>query len=341
MNSITDSPLGIGYGILGSFCSATDAQKLVSAVWSAGTHTFRTFPVFPRLHVSAEERGTGKTTFMDIVVTMGNEPLVIGHNTQGSVHTWLDEHPDTTLGLDEIDKVFGTTGRRLSQNATLISVLNNGNSKRGKVMMVRGGKSVLVPTYSPIAMAGIGRLPDDLGSRAIVIALQKAIPELQYIPEVYEDDLRLSADLTREWLLTSKSQDALKSAPAFADGITGEPRYIQIMSPLAAIADLAGVGDEFRTALVELRTGINAKPVRSRAELAYDDLGEVWPGDQAILPADDAIALLNAHSSHRWEGMSQTRIGQMMLASLLGELGIETTTSNGTRGYRVEDFKGE
>ena len=335
---ISDTPLGTAYDVTGQFVSATEAQRTVAAVWAAGTWIYRNFAVYPRIYFTAEEPQSGKSTFMDIVTMMSANHLSVGYSSQASVYSYLDEHPDTTLGLDEADQIFGATGRKTSRSV-LLAVLNDGYSARGRVLVVRGGKAVQMPVYCPIALSGIGTLPDALLSRCAVIHLEKAAPEMQYIPELYAGDLEGIGKDLGDWLKTSEAQKAIRQAPFMAD-VDGDPRFRQIMAPLFAIAEYAGCGDEFLQAVHEMQTGIAAKPKRTRAQWLIHDLRECWPDGATQLTGEQVISVLKDHDSRRWDKISATRIGEMTVADMLRSEGIESKASNGKRGYRVADVFG-
>ena len=336
---ISETRLGTAFEAISQFSGATRAQRMLMTLWAAHTFTFRAFPASPRIDFCADGPGCGKTVNMQVVTDLSESPVVVGYSSQASVYSYLDEHPDTTLGLDETDKIFGTTGRKTSR-AILAAIINDGYTSRGKVMVMRNGKSVLMPVYSPIALAGIGRLPDDTLDRCLVIYLEKSAPPMTYVPELYADDLRLIADAMAQWLTLKESQEALKAAPQLAD-VPGSPRFRLIMAPLAAIAQLAGCLDQFKTAITEIQTGISENPPASLAELLISDLASAWPAELPVLRACELITLLHGHPSHRWDKLSTSRIGEIALAGMFREAEIESQVRDGVRGYLRADVLGE
>ena len=256
---IRDTFLGTGFEQVSLFSGATESQRMLSTVWGGGTHTYKTFAVWPRYNSCANQAGCGKSVHMEIVTAMSANPLTVDYSSPAGVYGWLDEHPDTTLGLDEADKIFGIAGR--NSNNILAAIINAGYIRKGKVLVQRSGHSVLMYVFSPIAIAGIGRLPNDTLERCLVIHLQKKMPEEMYISMLHEDDLAFAGQEIGAYLARPEIQEALESAPKLAD-IKGDPRERFIMAPLAAICKVAGCHDQFLEAMHEIQTGIAANPPR-------------------------------------------------------------------------------
>lgn len=335
MTPFDGTPLALPYDYHGQFLRLSRAQQVLNTLWAAHTHVFRAKSVSPRAYYTADVPGAGKTTAMEVTLALSANPLATSYASQAAVHTWLDEHPDTTLGLDEADMMWGTTGRSKGRNI-LTAIVNAGYTSLGSALVVRNSSAVKIPVYCPVALAGIGALPGPLMSRSLVIKLTKALPAETWLPELYMADLSAAALDMARWLRSEDSQDQLAKAEPLAD-VPGDPRFRQIMAPLAAIADLAGAGELFRKSVSELVSGIESSPPTPTYELLLADLREVWPAGRTLLSGYEAIRALRAHPERRWDGMSVTRIGEMRLAALLREAGIETKVSNAVRGYLASD----
>ncbi len=335
---IQDTRLGTGFEILSEFSAAKEYQRVLTTIWSAHTWVYRTFGTSPRIFFQADGPGRGKTVHLQVSSALAQNGLVLDYTSQASVYNWLEDHPDTTLGLDESDKIFGLNGRRTSRDI-LRSVVNGAYTSKGKVMVTRGGKSVLMPTYCPIGLAGLGALPADTADRSLIIQLEQGTPDMSYIPEMYEDDLNSVGADVGEWLQSRANQDILMAAPTMAD-VSGSPRFRLITAPLQAIAMVAGCLEQFKTGISEMQTGISEKPPVPRYVLLIQDLADVW-GDEPILSGCEVIARLHTHISHRWDKLGQSRIGEIALSGMFREAGIESRVSNSVRGYRRDEVIGE
>jgi hypothetical protein len=274
---------------------------------------------------------------MQVTLAGAHNPLVLGYESQASVYSWLDEHPQTTFGFDEADKIFGTTGRKTSREI-LAAVINDGYTPKGQVMVMRSGKAALMPVWCPIALAGIGRLPDDTATRAITIHLEKKTPDQVYLPALHEDELSFIGAGVSEWLGTADAAQYLKAQPRMADGVGNDPRERLIWAPLSAIASYAGMHDQFTAAAQEIQTGILQRPPTPLYDLLLADLREAWPADgPAMASATQAINWVRAANPGRWHRLLPGRVGEITLAGMLRQAGIVSRTSNGKRGYRHDD----
>ena len=333
---VRDTTLGPAFDALSLFSGATESQRLIMTLWAAHTYVYDMFAATPRLDFCADGPGTGKTINMQVTLALCANPLVVGYASQASVYSWLDEHPNTTFGFDEVDKVFGATGRKTSRSI-LASVINDGYTPKGRVMVMRNGHAVQMPVFCPIAMAGIGSLPEDTQTRAIMLHMHKAIPSEVYVPELHEDSLQFIGSEIKEWIATRDAHDYLSACPNMAEITSSDPRLRLIYAPLAAIASYAGCHEQFCAAVEEIQTGIIERPPTPLHTLALEDLRESWPSGATMLSGDDAIRLLRSHDGGRWAHLETGRIGNIALAGLMRSDGIETRTSNGTRGYRADD----
>lgn len=334
---IRDTELGSAFEALSLFSGATESQRVIMTLWATHTYMYDMFAATPRLDFCADGPGTGKTVNMQVTLALSHAPLVVGYASQASVYSWLDEHPDTTFGFDEVDKIFGTTGRKTSRSI-LAAVINDGYTPKGRVLVVRNGHAVQMPVFCPIAMAGIGSLPEDTATRAIMMHLEKKQPSEVYVPELHEDSLEFIGAQIKDWITTKDAHEFLSACPNLAEIPSGDPRLKLIYAPLAAIASYAGCHDQFCDAVDEIQTGIVDKPPTPLYRLMLSDLRMSWPsGGPGIATADTVITWLRSANSGRWSHLTTGRVGNIALAGLMRDNGIETRTSNGTRGYRHED----
>jgi hypothetical protein len=96
-----------------------------------------------------------------------------------------------------------------------------------------------------------------------------------------------------------------------------------MMAPLGAVASLCGLTDAFTEADEEIRSGIRSNPMPSRAEMLVAKL----PAGE-MLTADDIRVLCPGE-------FLDGRVGDILIAGLMRQVGIESITSNGRRGYVI------
>lgn len=326
--NIEDTPLGTTYDMEGNFVSMTDAQRVMVTSWIAASRIFRTKAAFARLGFAALGKGCGKTTAMEVTAAFCPEPLTVAYSTQASVKNWLDEYPDSTVGLDEIDLMFGTTGRARGGSAELQSILNAGYAQNGKVLCTRGGKPVKMAVYNAMLYAGIGRTYDTLVDRSLVITLQKTKPADVWIPVLHEKTLNRVGRDVGEWLNERASRKFLAEQPSMVTDIgkDRDPRDMLKLAPLAAVAKLAGFYPQWLDAEHEVHTGIQANPMPSRGEMLLGTLQEAVPG--TVITADEIRQLMPGE-------FTPGRLGDIEIAGLLRDAGVTSQASGGVRGYSI------
>ena len=219
----------------------------------------------------------------------------------GSPHTRKIDAQFPTLLLDESDAAFGFR-EGIRRGASRI--LNTGHRSGGQASCcVRQGANISFKdfsTFSPKAIAGIGKLPDTVADRSIPIRLKRAVPG-ERIERFRERDIKTEADALREQIVSWASiiADKLPDArPELPDALTD--RQQDGAEPLLAIADLAGGlwPNAARTALIMLCT---------EAQTLDDSIG---------------VRLLS-DIRQTFEAQELERISSAELASALG--GIETS----------------
>lgn len=329
--------LGPAYEALSLFSGASEAQRVIMTAWAAHTNIYTMFPSTGRLDCCAEEPQSGKTVNMQVVLRLSQNGFSVGYTSQAAIYGWLDEHPNTTLGLDEADKIFGITGRSESRRV-LAAIVNDGYTGEGRVMVMRNGHATLIPVFAPVALAGLGARPKDLQTRSFIIHLSIAEPEEPWVPELYGKTVDIIGAELAQALNTREALKFIQRQPKFAKGVKGTPRRRLIYAPLGAVTALAGCHDQFLEAVHEVELGLKSKPPVPLHEMLLRDLRLIWPPDEPIVPADELVTWLIEHDDAKWArlGDPESRIAHVALAGLFKQAGITTTTSNGVRGYRRE-----
>lgn len=142
-------------------------------LWTAHTWVFKRFEATPRLSVYSSEPGSGKTRVMDLAAGMAPKTMSAVNARPSFLYNAIEESDSIVFTIDEVDTIYG---RRGSNNASkqLTAILNDGFLSDGKTMAGSPGSYREISTFTPVAMAGMGRLPDALQSRSIRIPMRKA-----------------------------------------------------------------------------------------------------------------------------------------------------------------------
>lgn len=137
------------------------------ALWIVHTHCFDCFAHSPRLAIISPEKGCGKTTLLDVLYCLVARPLDTANATVSAIFR-IVELAKPTLLIDEADTFLG-------DNDELRGILNAGHRRGGQVTRTVGEdhEPRQFSTWAPAAIAMIGRLPDTLNDRSIIVSLKR------------------------------------------------------------------------------------------------------------------------------------------------------------------------
>jgi hypothetical protein len=278
---------------LGRFARFPSAAALDAAVlWAAHCHARDSegtmiWPATPRLMLLSRERGSGKTTVLELVARL--VPVCHGIDVEPSMAgvTYSLGREKAVVAIDESDILFGAGKRK----ADLRAVLNAGYSRHGTVLRMRGSKGERVPVYGAVMLAGLdvveqatGGQLDTLLSRAVIIRMS-APPPGDDLPDVNdpaqhaESIAERGRKLLAVWSLVNRGKLAAVQ-PEMPEGV--RLRAAQIWRPLLAVAEIAGGEwpERAAAACAELTMARDATPA-DQADQLLDELAamtEGWEG---------------------------------------------------------------
>jgi Protein of unknown function (DUF3631) len=306
------------------------------ALWAVHTHVFECFAHSPRLAITSPEKQCGKTTTLDVLGELVARPLPTSNATTAAIFCTI-EIVKPTLLIDEADTF-------LRENEELRGVLNAGHRRGGQIIRTVGDdhEPRQFSTWTPAAIAMIGRLPDTLEDRSVSIALRRRRPseKVQQFRSDRAPDLKQLARKIARWC------DDNRQSLAASDPNTGMlvNRSADNWRPLFAIADI--VGDRWsKTARAVAEAAETAKRDQSKRTMVLSDIRDFFsarPEADRVRSADLTDAL-GAMESRPW---SEWRNGKPMtpaaLARLLGPFGIGPGTKRDGvatfKGYLLSDF---
>lgn len=142
--------------------AAADAVPL----WVAADHAFDRFVIFPRLFITAPEKGCGKTTLLDAISRLVTRALAADNITAAALFRTIEAVRPTLL-LDEADSY-------LRDNEDLRGILDSGHRRDGGVIRTVGDtyEPRRFSTFAPVVLAAIGHLP---GTIAVPFVLTDGI----------------------------------------------------------------------------------------------------------------------------------------------------------------------
>jgi hypothetical protein len=160
----------------------SDQCRDTAALWAAHTYLLDQFLISPRLAIRSPTKQCGKTTLLDVLEHLVLKPLTSGSLTSAVVFRVVEAHRPTLL-IDEADTF-------LHDNEELRGVLNTGHRASGSVTRnVPVGDNYeprQFSTYSAVAIAIIGTLPETLHDRSVVVDLKRRLPS-ETISPFYSD----------------------------------------------------------------------------------------------------------------------------------------------------------
>jgi Protein of unknown function (DUF3631) len=148
-----------------------------AALWCAHSHALEQAWFNPRLAICSPVRRCGKTTLVQVLTGLVARPKPTSSVTPAVVFRMIDKYRPTYL-IDEADGY-------LPSNEELRSVLNSGHVRTGAAVdrTETNADGTREPrsfsTWTPLVVAGIGRLPSTLDDRSIKIRLQRKPRSLQ------------------------------------------------------------------------------------------------------------------------------------------------------------------
>ena len=200
--------------VYAKYCILPTHHALTAVVlWTAAAHMVAEFHFAPRLVVRSAEKRSGKTRLLEVTAELvPDRPLRMANATLAYVFRAMADDPPPTILFDEADTVFGT--KKVAEQHEDLRALFNAGFQRGTPI----GRTVgpqHIPTefevFAFAALAGIGRMPDTIEDRGVVIAMRRRKQSERVSP------YRARRDSRRCTLCATGSRcGPIRSAPRFA-----------------------------------------------------------------------------------------------------------------------------
>jgi putative DNA primase/helicase len=310
-----------------------------TALWALHCHCFENWQHTPRLGITAPEKGCGKSTLLDVLAHLVPRAIKTENLSTAAMFRMVDGFRPTLL-IDEVDTF-------LRDNEELRGALNAGHAKGARHYRCEGDNHDIraFTTFAPAAMAGIGRLPETLADRSILVVLHRRKPDerVRDFRSDRVDHLRELAEQAARWIMDHET--ALRHAePDMPDGIHN--RRADNWRPLLSIADVAGGEwpERARRAARALSTGEeDADSIRVQLiwdiQRIFDETGE------SRLPSKMIVERLHEMEGSPWPeyGRKQQPISVNQMARLLKPFAVSSGTirwgEETPKGYKLDSFK--
>jgi Protein of unknown function (DUF3631)/Domain of unknown function (DUF3854) len=292
-------------GLVDKHIVVDDHGKVAIALWTVLAYLVDVVNIMPNLAITSPEKRCGKSTLLELLMRLVRRPMPGVMLSPATVFRAIEKwHP--TLLVDEADGLLKNA--RGDDNIELRSVINSGHTRAFAFVPRCEGDNHEVrnfSTWSPKAIALIGRMPDSMADRSIHIEMKrKAKTDLiaklrETAPGVFEE---LRQKICR---FVIDNSDAIKGVtPSFPSGLND--RAEDNWSPLFAIAEVAGGNwkDLAWKAAVALSgdhdSTDNFKTILLRA-LKQDFEDEKQNHDKGMLFTSDICSHLNADDEAPWQ----------------------------------------
>jgi putative DNA primase/helicase len=263
-------------------------------------------------------------------------PLPAANITSAAVFRTIESACPTLL-IDEADTF-------LTGNDELRGVLNSGHNRATAFVVRTVGEDhqpAKFGTWAPVAIAMIGKLPDTLHDRSIVVPLRRKKPgeiveRCRFDRSEEFDALRRKL---RRWV-----EDARRGLLQWDGDVPASlhDRAADNWWALLAVADAAGGHwpQTARQAAVALSSG--GEDAESAAVLLLHDMHALFERRGARIPTQAILDVLHAMDDRPWPEWRQGKpITAQQLARLLKPFGIASTTIRMDSGQTPKGFKRE
>jgi hypothetical protein len=231
---------------LEQFVWVTLEEQLLVALWILHTYVFDQYTFTPRLALLSPVFGCGKTTLMILLEHLAHNPLRVIIPSAASLYRIMDEEPRTLL-VDEADNL------NFTQDKVLRGVLN-GNRRSDKLPRATSTGVRYYRTYAPVGIAAVGRLPNSLMQRSVIVDMKRRpadMPPLTVLNEMDKGVQAVLAGITQEIIDWADNSQLNPNPPNPIRNRWGDN-----WRSLFAIADGLGRGEEARAAAIKIASGL-------------------------------------------------------------------------------------
>jgi hypothetical protein len=332
----------------GRFLSVPSPAYLdVLAAWTAHTHAVGASYQTPRLAVLSAEKQSAKTRVLELLELTCRRARHSISMSSSYLFRRIDRDAPTLL-IDEADTIFGPKAD--SAHDDIRAIVNAGHRRGATVGRCIGEGSRQEPVdfgvFCPVALAGIGTLPDTIIDRSIVLQMRKRRPDETVEPFQHADVLEEGHLLRRRLAAWAKRQeDRLRGhRPSMPPGIVDRPA--DVWAPVIVVADIADDTwpQRIRRACVNLQAERAGAGVSVGVRLLAD-IRDVFSTLEADRFSSETLVLrLTMMEESDWGewGRARKPITPVWLAKRLRPYGIRPRTirtgDTTPKGYLRDDF---
>ncbi|WP_428414636.1 DUF3631 domain-containing protein [Pararhizobium sp.] len=325
-------------------CYPSETASVVHVLWMAHAHLMDAWFSTPRLAVLSAEPGSGKSRVLEITALLVPNPAFSVNSSAAYIlRKVADQDNRPTILLDEIDTVFGPQGKGDEGLRGMINAGYRKGAKSGRCYTEKG--KVLteeLPTYSAIALGGLGTLPSTITGRSVIMRMRRrgqAEKVEPFTPRLHEP---LANTLRDELVAWTASVFSLAEAfqPVLPDGISD--RNAEVWGPLLTVAELAG-GEWPAVARRAATEAVQSAKANNKPSLGVRLLAHIRAcfGDKDRLTTADLLEKLLADEEAPWGDLGRKKLDARILADMLDEYDIHPTNMRISKGPTLRGYKRE
>jgi putative DNA primase/helicase len=328
----------------------TKVQTVAVALWILFSHAHDAFDVSPRLVGKSAQKRSGKTTLFRLLARVVAKPRFLSGITSSALLRVIELHQPTLL-IDEMDALMAGD---MEMAQALRGMMNAGFDRASANLTMNvptrdnGYEPREFSCWAPMALAGIGSLPDTVRDRAIEIEMKRKLPSETVRKLRRRDGTDLNDIVCKLARWARDNLDALQMAePAMPDGLND--RAADAWEPLVAIADL--VGDTWPSQARAAALSLSGDDMAAAKDENSDTmlLSDIRDAFKSLaidrLSSESLTNHLTALEGRPWAEWSHGKpISKYQLSKRLKKYDVVSGTTrlpNGDRlsGYRLEDFE--
>lgn len=319
----------------------SEAQAVAVVLWIVHTHAFKAAETTARLAIQSAEKQSGKTRLLEVLELLVVEPWSVANISPAAMFRIIEQGPITLL-IDEVDTVFSPKANGSAED--LRGLLNAGYRRGATVGRCVGeGKKIEVkrfPCFAPVALAGLGVLPDTVRDRSVPIRLKRRARG-EEVDKLRRRDVVPDADRLRAQIVSwvaERIDELTNATPAVPDVLPD--RAEDIWEPLLAIADVAGGSwpGRARTAAVALNAAPDEADESLNVRLLIDVQRVFGASSTDRIASVDLVKRLQSDEESPWDD----RLTPRKLSQRLHTFGIRPRALRAGgdvfKGYEVDDF---
>jgi hypothetical protein len=217
--------------VLKRFIIMDDDHYATITLWIVASWYYKDYDIFPYLTISSPEKRCGKSLTLRVISKMVDRPFPAANISPAGLFRTCEEYGPTLL-IDEGDTF-------LKNNSDMLNILNAGHSSEFPAVRVEKINEKFVTqtfaVYCPKVIAVIGKLPDTLIDRSIIIPLQRKnayekVDKLNRQEKKYFDQLKRKISRVYNDFTLDDGKDL----------DSDNDREIDNWFPLLSVADTAG-----------------------------------------------------------------------------------------------------